>query len=607
MTKTIPMLSLLAIVAFSSCSASSDSAWAPAGDRIMTEWGENLNPAKVWQEYPRPDMVRHGKSVILNGLWDYSLTGAEASQPQVYQGRILVPFAVESALSGVGRTVTKDDAIWYHTTFKAPRGETVLLHFEAVDWEAEVWLNGEHLGGHTGAYTRFSFDITPYLRKGRQDLVVKVKDATDNDFQPRGKQVMKPRSIWYTPVSGIWQTVWAEAAGPAYIQSYKAVPDVDGGRVLVKALAQKAQDGDRVVFKLSAGGSTVAVAQTAPGKEVAMNVPEARLWSPDDPFLYGLEVSLERDGKVIDKVDGYTAMRKVSTITDADGHKRIALNDKEIFQFGPLDQGWWPDGLHTAPCDEALKYDIVKTRDFGFNMIRKHIKVEPARWYYWCDKLGICVWQDMPSFGDNGPNHWERSEYDKGTDFPATPEAKANYYKEWSEIMDQLSNHPCINVWVPFNEAWSQFDTPEVVAFTRAKDPTRLINMASGGNWISGGVGDILDFHNYPAPAMRFVDPDMINVVGEYGGIGFPVEGHLWRADKNWGYVKYQNADEVLADYTKFAEKLREIRAEGCAAAVYTQTTDVEIEVNGLMTYDRKVIKMDEAALKQVNTSVINK
>ena len=306
-------------------------------------------------------------------------------------------------------------------------------------------------------------------------------------------------------------------------------------------------------------------------------------------------------GKVIDSVEGYTSMREVSVINAA--MKACGLNGKPLFHFGPLDQGWWPDGLYTAPTDEALKFDIEKTREFGFNMIRKHIKVEPSRWFYYCDQLGIMVWQDMPCFAAGG-NVWGRSDYDQGTDFPATTAAKLNYYKEWGEIMDQLAKFQCIVMWVPFNEAWGQFDTREVVEFTRSKDATRLINMSSGGSWVAD-CGDVLDNHNYPFPAMFQWDPKMINVVGEYGGIGLPLEGHLWQPDRNWGYVQYKNSDDVFNEYANFAVMLENLVKQGVAAAVYTQTTDVEGEVNGLMTYDRKVIKMDAKKLNEVNTRVI--
>ena len=309
--------------------------------------------------------------------------------------------------------------------------------------------------------------------------------------------------------------------------------------------------------------------------------------------------------KVVDEVRGYTALRKSSEVVDSQGFKRLGLNNEPYFQYGPLDQGWWPDGLYTAPTDEALKFDLVKTKDFGYNMIRKHIKVEPARWYYYCDQLGIVVWQDMPSLGAHMGSHWEMwkwslPEYDS----KVTETAKATYYKEWGEIIAQLRNHPSIVAWVPFNEGWAQFDTPKAVEFTRSCDPTRLINSASGGN--SYPVGDIFDSHNYPNPQMKFTSGGLqIDVLGEYGGIGWPVEGHLWQADKNWGYIEYKSGEDVLKQYSVYAEDLKKIIRQGVSAAVYTQTTDVEGEVNGLMTYDRKIVKMDESRLRTVNQEVI--
>ena len=376
-----------------------------------------------------------------------------------------------------------------------------------------------------------------------------------------------------------------------------------------------AHEGDIVKVSVVDGGvgfstetdpyaKVVTEAQGLPGNTVSLTIPDAKLWSPDSPYLYGLKIQVLRGGKVLDAVKGYTSLREVSVYNKNGNTKLLGLNGQPIFMYGPLDQGWWPDGLYTAPTDEALKYDIVKTKDFGYNMIRKHIKVEPSRWFYYCDQLGMLVWQDMPSFGDNHLNKWGIFNYDEGTDFPATPQAKANYYKEWGEIMNQVKKFQCIAVWVPFNEAWSQFDTRSAIDFTRAQDPTRLINMASGGNWVKD-CGDILDNHHYPYPAMRLWDKNMINVLGEYGGIGLPLEGHLWQTDRNWGYVQYKNGDEVLKEYAAFAEILKTLVRQGCSAAVYTQTTDCEGEVNGLMTYDRKVIKMDEAKLKAANEGVI--
>ncbi len=592
--------------------------WAPAGDKIKTKWAEEVSPANAHPEYPRPQMVRN-EWKSLNGLWNYSLVEKSAVKPSQPDGSILVPFAIESSLSGVGRRMTANDVLWYNTTFTVPKnwkGKRVMLNFDAVDWKADVYVNDVMVGTHTGGFTSFAYDVTPYLKSGDNKLEVRVEDATDNDFQPRGKQLSTPRGIWYTPVSGIWQSVWIEPVEKAHIADYNVVSNVKNGTLDVNVEVAGAQEGDVVCVRLTEGGvgystetsaegKLVSEAKVVPGGTVTLSVPDAKLWSPDSPYLYGLSISLQRGAKQIDAVKGYTSMRELS-IFKKGSTKLFALNGKPIFHYGPLDQGWWPDGLYTAPTDEALRFDVVKTKDFGFNMIRKHIKVEPSRWYYHCDQVGMLVWQDMPSFGDNGPNYWGMNYYGEGTDFPATPAAKANYYKEWTEIMNQLKKFQCIAVWVPFNEAWSQFDTKEVVAYTKALDPTRPVNQSSGGNW-EEGVGDILDNHHYPYPAMRMWDKHMVNVLGEYGGIGFPVQGHLWQADKNWGYggLKYKSFDDVLNEYAKYAEELKLLIRQGCSAAVYTQTTDVEIEINGIMTYDRKVIKMDEAKLKEVNQGVI--
>lgn len=591
--------------------------WAPAGDHIRTAWAEEVTPENVHKEYPRPQMVRPDwKS--LNGLWEYSITPKNAAVPEKFAGQILVPFAVESSLSGVGRMLTPEDALWYKTTFRVPsawKGKRLMLNFEAVDWQADVIVNDIQVGRHTGGYTHFSFDITPYLKSGDNTLVVRVEDSTDNDFQPRGKQVRTPSGIWYTAVSGIWQSVWIEPVAKAHVADYYAVSDIKAGTMNVSVSTDGLHEGDLVQVRLLDGGvgystengvtgKVVAQGKTVPNGSVTLPVNDAKLWSPDSPYLYGLEISVLRAGKVVDSVHGYTAMREVSLYVKNKNTKLLGLNGQPLFQFGPLDQGWWPDGLYTAPTDEALRFDIQKTKDFGFNMIRKHIKVEPSRWFYHCDRLGMLVWQDMPCFASNNLNKWGVHNYNEGTDFPATPQAKANYYKEWSEIMAQVKKFPCIVMWVPFNEAWGQFDTKAVVDFTREQDPTRLINMSSGGNW-EPDCGDVMDNHHYPYPAMYLWEPKMATVLGEYGGIGLPLEGHLWQTDRNWGYVQYKNGDEVLKEYAKFADQLILLVKQGVCGAVYTQTTDVEGEVNGLMTYDRKVVKMNEEKLREINTKVI--
>ena len=602
-------LILLASLMLAACAQQEAVQWAPLQEHILTPWASQVDPLNPLPEYPRPQLERTLWQ-SLNGLWDYAIGPKEGERPAP-EGKILVPFAVESALSSVGKRLTAEDALWYSTSFKVPRqwkGQQVWLNFQAVDWSTEVWLNGQRVGSHTGGYTAFSFDITPYLVKGKQQLVVKVLDATDNDEQPRGKQVSNPEGIWYTPVSGIWQSVWLEPTPtPARIVNYSAVSSDGASALTVTPQVENAQEGDRVAVRLMEGGKVLQEEVVPVGTSAVFRPGNPHRWSPEDPYLYDLVFRLEKeDGKPLDGVKGYAALREVTEVTDEAGHKRLGLNGKPYFQFGPLDQGWWPDGLYTAPTDEALKYDIEQTKAFGFNMIRKHIKVEPARWYYWCDKLGVLVWQDMPCLADNHLGRWEMWTWAGPEDDSRLSEsAKATYYKEWGEIIDQQQVFPSVVVWVPFNEAWSQFDTYEVVAFTKKKDPSRLVNSASGGNSYRE-CGDIFDSHNYPDPHIKFTsEGKQIDVLGEYGGIGWPIEGHLWQPERNWGYVQYQSAEEVLAQYREYARQLKETIASGVSAAVYTQTTDVEGEVNGLMTYDRVITKMPAEELFKINREVI--
>ena len=579
--------------------------WKPAGDKIKTSWGEQLDPKNVLPEYPRPIMERNDWK-NLNGLWKYAITPKGTPAPAAYQGDILVPFAVESSLSGVGKMINEKEELWYQRTFDIPsawRGKQILLHFGTVDWKAEVWVNDVKVGEHTGGFTPFYFDITSVLNKGNNDLVVKVWDPSDRGEQPRGKQIANPHGIWYTPVTGIWQTVWLEPVATQYITNLKTTPNIDNNSVKVE-VAANTTSADKVEVKVFDGKNLVAKGAALNGVPVELAMPaNAKLWSPDSPFLYNMEVTLYKDGKAIDQVKSYTAMRKYSIRKGQNGITRLQLNNKDYFQFGPLDQGWWPDGLYTAPTDEALVYDLKKTKDFGYNMVRKHVKVEPARWYTHCDQLGLIVWQDMPNGGPSP--QWQARNYFNGREVIRSAASEANYRKEWKEIIDCLYSYPSIAVWVPFNEAWGQFKTPEIVAWTKEYDPSRLVNPASGGNHYT--CGDILDLHHYPGPNMFLYDPRRATVLGEYGGIGLVVEGNTWVNDKkNWGYVKFNTSDEVTNEYIKYGKHLLELIQKGFSAAVYTQTTDVEGEINGLMTYDRKVIKMNEAKVREINQQICN-
>ena len=579
--------------------------WKPAGDKIKTKWAEQINPQNVLPEYPRPQLERTDW-VNLNGEWEYAIKPKGEVEPKSFDGNILVPFAVESSLSGVQKEVGDMNELWYKRTFSVPanwKNKDIVLNFGAVDWKADVFINDILIGSHQGGFTPFSFNITPYLNgKNNQKLVVRVWDPSDKGYQPRGKQTSNPEGIWYTPVTGIWQTVWLEPVATNHITSVKSIPNIDNGTMNVTVGTSVPCNTSIVEVNLLDKGQVVASAKGIQGKELRLAVQNPTLWDTSNPYLYDMKVSLVKDGKVLDNVKSYTAFRKISAKRDANGVMRMQLNNKNLFHYGPLDQGWWPDGLYTAPTDEALLYDIIKTKEWGFNMIRKHVKVEPSRWYYHCDKEGILVWQDMPS-GDMG-NHWAPHTYNGGTDKNRSAASVVNYYQEWKEIMDLCVSHPSVVVWVPFNEAWGQFDTEKVTEWTKGYDPSRLVNPASGGN--HRACGDILDLHNYPGPSMFLYDPQRVTVLGEYGGIGLPLENHLWWNKRNWGYVQFKNRDEVTAEYVKYANELKGMVDRGFSAAVYTQTTDVEGEVNGLMTYDRKEIKINEAAVKKVNQSVIN-
>lgn len=586
--------------------ARSQEAWRPAGNKITSQWAAQVDPQKTLPDYPRPQMVRN-TWMNLNGLWKYTIQPVAAMEnPTVYDGNILVPFAVESALSGVNRIVGKDSVLWYERNFITPSGfqsKRTILHFGAVDWQCDVFINGQQVGSHKGGYDPFSFDITAALhKKGNQKIVVRVWDPSDDGPQPRGKQIKNPHGIWYTPVTGIWQTVWLEAVPETYIAATRNTPDIDKKTVVVQPQVVNAMAGDRILVTAWKGTEKIAEKSVEPGAAAELVIEQPQLWSPENPFLYDLRVSVERKGRKMDEIISYFAMRKISMAPDNMGVQRMMLNNGFLFQYGTLDQGWWPDGLYTAPTDEALVFDIVKTKEMGFNMIRKHVKVEPARWYYHCDRLGMLVWQDMPS-GDMG-NSWEMRPgvYGKATDKDRTPASEEIFKEEWKQIMSDFHNFPSIVVWVPFNEAWGQFKTAEIVDLTHVQDPSRLINAASGGNFEP--VGQITDLHNYPEPLMpdpQLFGKERILVLGEFGGLGLPVENHTWQEKNNWGYQSFKTSEDLFRRYAEFMKAIPHLIEKGLSAAIYTQTTDVEIETNGLMTYDRKILKMPMAELRRVH------
>ena len=550
--------------------------WKPAAGPLMTRWAKDVSPKNSHPEYPRPQMVREDW-LNLNGLWQLELGKADDALPagKDLSKRILVPFPVESALSGV---MQWSDRLWYRRTFRVPKqwnGRRVLLHFQAVDWETTVYVNGRQIGSHRGGYDAFTFDITDALKSsGDQELIVKVFDPTTKGNQPRGKQSLRPKGIRYTPTTGIWQTVWLEPVPAARIGRLTIVPDIDASclRLTVEGVAAADCLVQAVVHD---GHVKLSHASGGVGTEIKLDIPrqKLKLWSPESPFLYDLTVTLHQGQKTVDRVASYFGMRKIDLGKDENGFTRLRLNNRIVFQVGPLDQGFWPDGLYTAPTDEALRYDIEVTKKLGFNMTRKHVKIEPARWYYWCDKLGLLVWQDMPS-GNN-----------------KTPEAKAQFEIELRRMIEGFQNHPSIIMWVVFNEGWGQHDTPRYVEMVKTLDPTRLVDNASG--WKDAKVGDVVDLHKYPGPLAPPSDPNRAGVLGEFGGLGLAVDGHTW-SKKSWGYRETTNAEHLTRRYQKLLGAVRGlIRTYGLSAAVYTQITDVETECNGLLTYDRKVIKVD--------------
>ncbi len=565
---------------------------------LMTPWGEHLDENCILTEYPRPQM-RRNSYLNLNGRWEYAITDSDES-PRRWDGTILVPFSPESALSGVGRSLQPGQTLWYRREVIVPQGfipadGRLLLHFGAVDQEAAVYWNGRLLGRHMGGYNAFTLDATDALGP-RNSLVVRVHDDTDASFHSRGKQKTRRGGIWYTPQSGIWQTVWMEAVPRHYIESLRIVPLFDQSAVEVMVRCSQPLQCEATV-----DGRTVPFTSGEPAR---IPMPDFRAWSPEDPYLYDLSVTLGED-----RVESYFGMRKMEVRADRGGVKRLFLNGEPYFQSGLLDQGYWPDGLYTAPSDEALIYDIQTAKAMGFNLLRKHIKVEPMRWYYHCDRLGMLVWQDMPSGGGKyrfstitlplvtgihrRDNHYRAFAR-------ASSQGRGEYMDELEEMVGQLFNAPSVVLWVPFNEGWGQFDSTFVMERLRALDPTRPVDPASG--WHDQGAGELRSLHVYFKPfRFRRDRRGRALALSEFGGYNLRVDGHCFN-QKDYGYRRLPDAAALWRDFSRLYE--REVLPavpRGLCASVYTQLSDVEDELNGLMTYDRRVVKLDADEVRELN------
>ncbi|MCW3062826.1 MAG: glycoside hydrolase family 2 [Capsulimonas sp.] len=579
-----------ALMLVAGCAHAQDG-WKPAHSTIETRWAKDVSPTNALPDYPRPQLVRD-QWQNLNGVWEYQ-PGAEGDALPVgktLSQKILVPYAVESALSGV---MEHHDRLWYRRTFTTPaswKGKELILHFDAVDYEAEIFVNGKSVGVHKGGYEAFDYDVTSFLQgDGPQELIVRVFDPTEAGGQPRGKQTTNPGGIMYTPTTGIWQTVWLEPVAKTSIANLKIVPDVDASSVHLTVNTTDTAPGVKAVVTIKSGKSTVKTVTIDADKEQTIAISKPKLWSPDSPFLYDLDVKLVQGGATTDQVGSYFGMRKISLGLDK-GVQKMLLNNKFVFEIGPLDQGFWPESLYTPPTEEAMKADISTMKQLGFNMVRKHIKVEPARWYYWTDKMGLLVWQDMPS-----PNSYIGN---------APPTDHAAFEKQINHVITTHWNSPSIIMWVIFNESQARYDTARLVGMAKTLDPSRLVNRDSGAGYETDGdtaVGDVDDVHSYPPPGVSGPSATQALACGEYGGIGFLVKGHRWKTTDGWGYTTVPDPKELEDTYGEYANMLKGFRDKnGLSAAVYTQITDVEIESNGLMTYDR-ILKCDPKQIALAN------
>ncbi len=562
--------------------------WQKKPTLIETRWAKDVDPTNVLPEYPRPQMVR-AEWENLNGLWQYAITSNTVKKPYTYQGDILVPYPIESALSGVMKSLQPDQLLWYKRKIERPAirsGERVLLHFGAIDWHATIYINGKYIGEHKGGYQNFSFDVTSALRTGTNEVLIKVYDPSNKGVNPCGKQLLfaSGSGTSYTPSSGIWQTVWMEKVPAQYISGIVITPDVDRSTVNITVRSKV-----NAAIQLQADGKTL---NGKTNTEITVPINNVKLWSPDDPYLYNLKISLGQD-----VVQSYFGMRKIEVKKDDKGIERIFLNNVYTYNLGVLDQGFWPEGLHTAPTDAALKFDIAAAKAMGFNTIRKHIKIEPARWYYHCDKLGMMVWQDMVQPGND------------------SKEAKAEFEKETKENLLQLHNYPSITTWVLFNEGWGTYDQARLTKWVKQSDPSRIVNGHSGENYYNASPledslkwanSDLTDIHHYSEPEMPPSLPGKAMVLGEFGGIGdFSIEDHAFN-DAVWSYAYVRiPASAMSTEYRKLINTLKELEEKGLSGSIYTQPYDVEGEHNGLLTYDRKIIKLPIDELKQINALLI--
>ena len=612
---------------------------------MLTRWGKTLNTDTPLPEYPRPQM-RRDQWINLNGYWDYTLTTQPSPQPDHWTGQILVPFCIESPLSGVEQTITPQERIWYRRRFNlASIEERTLLHFGAVDFECMLWVNGGIAGTHTGGFDAFTIDISEYVRQGSNELILAVTDPSSSGDQPRGKQHLNPKNIWYHAVSGIWQTVWVEQVPTtAHLEEiYIAASATCDAIEFTSFLGSPTRNPELALAITITLGEQIVQRYTArPDRKVTIKIPQPQRWSPDNPVLYDIDITLMRiknpipapkndnlqdaslfralplrgneetqlyenadlsEGTIIDRVSSYFALRHIDIdATQTNGIPAVRLNGEPIFQLGTLDQGWWPDGFHTPPADEAMIYEIEFLKAAGFNCVRKHIKVEPARYYYHCDRLGLLVWQDVPSgflpaqfVGPNDAQEGVRSS-----------RSSEQFGLEMHRMINRLRVHPCIIVWVLHNEGWGQFDSARLTQHIRDLDPTRLVNATSG--WLDAGVGDFIDRHDYAAtPVGPETMDNRARVIGEYGGIGWPISGHLWNADMhNWGYQTFRDEADARQAYQQVTQGImRAFALQGLSGAIYTQTSDVEGEVNGLLTYDRAVEKFPRSWLKDQHQALL--